>query len=129
MSKDYRSLLTQHLTTHWSDARIVEYDPDESGRLSEDFAGADNDLIILGDPLGEESGLAWLRQFQTIKNFPPVVILGDGEERKIVAAIKGGASDYLSRANLTHDLIVGICEAAIEASQVRGGSSLSLIHI
>ena len=49
MSKDYRSLLTHHLTTHWSDAKIVEYDPDESGRLSEEFAGADNDLIILGE--------------------------------------------------------------------------------
>jgi serine/threonine protein kinase len=128
MSKDYRSLLTHHLTTQWPDARIVEYDPDESGRLSEDFAGADNDLVILGDPLGEESGLAWLRQFKAIKRFPPVVILGDGEERNIVAAIKGGASDYLSRANLSHDLIVGICEAAIETSQVRGGSSPSLTN-
>jgi serine/threonine protein kinase len=126
-SKDYRSLLMHHLSSHWPDCKVTEYDPLASGRLHEDFSGAGNDLVVLGDPLGEESGLDWLRQFKSVKGFPPVIMLGDGTERNIVAAIKAGASDYISRENISHDSLIEICEAALDSAETGTDTSSSII--
>ena len=41
-----RKLLNQHLLTRWPEAVIRLYDPQESGRLPEDFSGAGNDLEV-----------------------------------------------------------------------------------
>ncbi|MBT8422858.1 MAG: response regulator, partial [Gammaproteobacteria bacterium] len=102
-SKDYRALIAHHIGARWRDAKVTEYDPAESGRFSENFSGANNDLVILGDPLGDQCGLDWLAQFRQTKGFPPVIVVGDGEERAIVRAMKLGAADYLSRSRLKHD--------------------------
>ncbi len=48
---DYRKLLSHHLTTNWPDAIVRLYDPEESGRLPADFAGAGNDVIFKGHAL------------------------------------------------------------------------------
>ena len=109
---NYRALLSQHVSTHWNAAKVTEYDPAEAGALSDDFAGAGNDLVLLGDPLGEHSGLEWLRGFKSIRNFPPFVVVADGDERAIVGAIKAGAFDYISRDRLKHDVLVGMLEDA-----------------
>lgn len=114
-SSEYRSLLSHHLTTRWPDAAVMEYDPVASGKLAPEFSGAGNDLIILGDPLGDDSGIAWLHCFMQVSSFPPVVVLGDGDERCIVAAIKAGAIDYISRSKLTHRSFIEICEAALDS--------------
>ena len=126
-SKDYRSLLAHHLQVHWPGCKVTEYDPADAGRLSDDFSGAGNDLVILGDPLGEESGLDWLHQFKAIKGFPPVIVLGDGVDRSIVAAIKSGASDYISRADVSHEALIEICEAALDSAESGVDSSSSTI--
>lgn len=115
-SPDYRALLAQHIGVRWSDARVTEYDPLRSGRVSDDFAGASYDLVVLGHPLGEDSGLEWLAQFRQVKGFPPVVMVGDGEERGIVQAIKLGAADYISRSRLTHANLIAVLEAVLDAS-------------
>ena len=65
-SSDYRSLVLHHLTTRWPNARVTEYDPELSGILPDSFAGAGNDLVILGERLGEQSGLDWMRRFATV---------------------------------------------------------------
>jgi serine/threonine protein kinase len=115
---DYRLLVSHHLTTRWPGAKITEYDPEVSGSLPESFSGAANDLVILGDPLGDQSSLDWLQRFMAIKGFPPVIVLGNGNERAIVAAIRCGAKDYISRDNLAHLTLIQICEAVLdEASQ------------
>jgi DNA-binding response OmpR family regulator len=115
---DYRLLVSHHLTTRWPGAKITEYDPEVSGSLPESFSGAANDLVILGDPLGDQSSLDWLQRFMAIKGFPPVIVLGNGNERAIVAAIRCGAKDYISRDNLAHATLIQICEAVLdEASQ------------
>jgi len=115
-SPEYRSLLSHHLTTRWPDAAIMEYDPVQSGRLAPEFSGAGNDLVILGDPLGEDNGLDWLRRFRMVRTFPPVIILGAGNERSIVEAIKAGATDYISRDKLNHKTFIEICESAVESA-------------
>ena len=120
---NYRSLVAHHLGARWSGSTITEYDPEDSGRLPESFTGAGNDLVVLGDPLGDESGLDWLRQFKAAKNFPPVVVLGDGDERNIVAAIKAGAFDYISRQSINHENLIAICEAAMDSAEAAQESS------
>jgi serine/threonine protein kinase len=117
--RDYRSLLTHHITTHWSGAKVTEYDPAQSGRPSDDFSGAGNDLVVLGDPLGESRAIDWLRQFRLRPDFPPVIVIGDGAERDIVAVMKAGAADYISRANLSHDTLIYILEDALAADENR----------
>ncbi len=114
---EFRSLLTHHLTTRWPDARVSEFDPVLSGRLPEDFSGAGNDLIMLGHPLGAESGLDWLPQFAAIAGFPPVIVLGGGSARDIVLAIKSGAEDYIIRGQLTHQILIDIVTAALDAGK------------
>jgi DNA-binding NarL/FixJ family response regulator len=123
MEQDYRSLLTHHITTHWPGAKITEYDPVQAGRPSEDFSGAGNDLVVLGDPLGEARAIEWLQQFCTQLDFPPVVVIGEGAERDIVAAMKAGAADYISRANLSHDALICIFEEALAATENRKEAS------
>lgn len=125
---DYRSLVAHHITAHWSGAKVTEYDPAESGRLSQGFAGAGNDLVILSLLLDGENAMDWLRQFRSIKEFPPVIVLGDADERAVVESIKAGASDYISYERLTHQHLVAVCEAALEESQAdaeRSSTSLT----
>ena len=62
---------------------VKDYDPVTSGSLADDFSGADYDLVILGHPLGDQSGLEWLGRFMRIRSFPPVIVLGDRNERAV----------------------------------------------
>lgn len=110
---DYRKLLSHHLTTHWPNAVVRLYDPKESGRLPADFSGAGNDAVLLGDSAGGEEALDWLHQFTRMPRFPPVIYIGNGDERQIVAAMKAGASDYISRERLNHRRLIDIVEAFI----------------
>jgi hypothetical protein len=109
---DYRSLLSHHVTTHWSDATVKEYDPVSSGRLPESFSGAGNDIILLGEPAGDADALEWLRQFCGKPGFPPVVLIGDGDERQIIEAIKIGATEYISQTRLNHQALIEVLETA-----------------
>ena len=110
---DYRRLLSHHVSTRWPDAVILEFDPRRSGRLPDGFSGAGHDLVLLGDPAGGVSALDWLRRFCQVPQFPPVLFMGSGDERQVVAAIKSGAEDYLARASLTHARLVEAMEQAL----------------
>lgn len=112
-SADYRALLSHHVTTRWPDAVVRDYDPVFSGRLPDSFSGAGNDLILLGHPAGGEDALDWLRQFRQISAFPPVVVIGNGEERHIVTAMKAGATEYLSKSRLNHAHLVEVLESVL----------------
>ena len=107
---DYRSLLSHHLQTHWPEVDIREYDPTESGRLPESFSGAGSNLVLLGHPAGGGDALDWLRQFRRVPRFPPIVFVGSGDERQIVAAMKAGAADYISKSRLSHRHLIDIIE-------------------
>jgi serine/threonine protein kinase len=112
-SAEYCALLGHHITTHWPDARVREYDPLHSGRLPDSFSGAGNDLVLLGHPAGGGDALDWLRQFRRVPIFPPVVVIGNGEERQIVEAMQAGAAEYLSKARLNHARLIDIAESLI----------------
>jgi serine/threonine protein kinase len=114
-SPDYRALLSHHVTTRWPDAVVRDYDPVFSGRLPDSFSGAGNDLVLLGDPAGGEDALDWLRQFRRRPKFPPVILIGSGEERQVVEAMKAGAAEYLSKSRLSHGRLISLMESVLEA--------------
>ena len=78
---DFRSLLSHHITTHWPDAIITEFDPIAAGYLPDEFSGAGNDIVLLGNELGERDGLDVLRQFLRTAGFPAVAFFGSKHDR------------------------------------------------
>ncbi len=112
-SAEYRALLGHHLTSHWPAAKVREFDSLSSGRLPEGFSGAGNDLVILGHPAAELDSLEWLRQFNNVPQFPPVLVVGTGEERHIIEAMRLGAAEYLSIGRLNHANLVELVSAVL----------------
>jgi serine/threonine protein kinase len=113
----FRSLLSHHLTTRWPEANISEFDPQQSGQLPDSFSGAGHDAILIGHPLGADSALDWLRRFSLSPKFPPVIVIGSGNARDIVAAIKAGAEDYIVREQMSHQLLIEVVAAALETNE------------
>lgn len=97
---DFRSLLSHHITTHWSDAVISAYDPITAGHLPTEFSGAGNDIILLGNSLGDRDGTAVLKQFVRTPAFPAIVYFGDQDEETKVAKL--GADGFFLRDNVRH---------------------------
>ncbi|MGI9291354.1 MAG: protein kinase domain-containing protein, partial [Gammaproteobacteria bacterium] len=114
--RDYRSLISHHITSHWPDAMVFEYNPSQSGHPGDSFNGSRNDVVILGDSSTSYNGLDWLREFSSQKGYPPVLFLGEPDERSIVRAIKAGAADYISRSNLSHESLVEVLEGILNGS-------------
>jgi len=103
------------VATRWPDAVIREYDPVLSGRLPEAFSGAGNDVILLGHPCGRGEVVDWVRQFRSLPRFPPIVVIGSGDERQVVAAVKAGADEYVGKPGLTNARLVEAIEEALKA--------------
>ena len=126
----FRKLLSHHLTTHWPKANVSEYDPIVSGHLPDEFSGAGNDIVLLGDELGNEyskkKGLQTLRKFLKTPGFPPVVYFStsDSSEEKTEAR-RLGADGFFARNNINHDALI-IALGRILVSQRRLSSTDSL---
>ena len=99
---EFRSLLVHHVTTYWPEARISEYDPVTSGHLPDEFSGAGNDIVLMGDGQGERDPLKTLRQFMKTPGFPPLIYLGSGDPDERAAAHRAGAAGYLERNRISH---------------------------
>jgi DNA-binding response OmpR family regulator len=110
---EYRRLLSYHVAAHWPEAIIREYDPLQSGRLPDAFSGAGNDVVLLGDTCGREDAIEWLRRFRAQPKFPPVIFIGNGDERQVVAAIKSGADEYVGKPRLNNSRLVEAIEEAL----------------
>jgi serine/threonine protein kinase/CheY-like chemotaxis protein len=115
---DFRRLVGHHVTARWPGALVQYYDPLVSGRLPAAFSGAGSDVVLLGHPAAQGDALDWVRQLRASPRFPPIVFLGSGDERQVVAAIKAGAEDYVGKPGLTHARLV----EAIERALLAGGS-------
>jgi predicted Ser/Thr protein kinase len=116
---EFRSLLMHHVTTHWPDAIISAYDPTEAGHLPEEFSGAGNDIILLGDNQGDRDALSTLKQFvKTLKQFvktpgfPAIVYIGsDGKAEPL----RIGADAFLDRDNVKHDRLIAAMSELLRA--------------
>jgi len=121
---EHRKLLAHHVAAHWADAQVKEYDPETAGRLPDEFSGAGNDIVLLGHPGRHGSTLEWVARFSNSPSFPPVVVLGDGDEAEIVAVIKAGAENYISWPSLNHRRLIDVLEQALaDPAQTDGTGS------
>jgi serine/threonine protein kinase len=100
---DFRALLMHHITTHWPDAIVTAYDPISAGHLPDEFSGAGNDVILLGDHQGDRDPLLTLKTFARTSAFPPIVYFGDGSKSEALAA---GASAFFERGNIRHNAFI-----------------------
>jgi len=120
---EFRSLIMHHVTTHWPDAIISAYDPTEAGYLPDEFSGAGNDIVLLGNAQGDRDGLAVLQQFCKTPGFPAVVYFGnrgDAEE-----ALKSGADAFFARDEVRHDaLTVKLGDVLVSRRRVASTGSL-----
>ena len=100
---DFRSLLMHHVTTHWPDAVISAYDPIAAGHLPNEFSGAGNDIILLGDAQGERDPLLTMQQFVKTPGFPAVIYFGDGNKAE---ALSAGAAAYFQKDDVRHNAFI-----------------------
>ena len=101
----FRSLLMHHVTTCWPDAVISAYDPTSAGHLPDEFSGAGNDLVLLGDYHGEDrDGIDALRRFADRRNFPPVVYFSSKDDEAAVSEFSPDA--YFRRDAIDHNQFI-----------------------
>jgi eukaryotic-like serine/threonine-protein kinase len=119
----FRALLGHHITTRWPDAAVRHVDPLTGRGPPDEHVVAEHDVILLGDPVGQADALLWLRQLHSGGAGPPVIFLGNGDERQIVAAVKAGAHDYVAKSGLSHRRLIEAVEGAVTASASIGDRS------
>lgn len=114
---EFRTLLKHHILLRWPAAQLSEHDPVANGPLPPDFKGEGLDLVLLDHQLGgPDTGLDYLRRFRKVPGFPPVIMLtATGNEELAVAAIKGGATDYIPKQHMTHERLAEAVQSAIES--------------
>ena len=112
----FRQLLAHHVTSHWPDATITEYDPADVGHLPDEFSGAGNDLLLIGNQHGEDrEGLDALRRFVGKQGMPPVVYFGSEEELQEIRKIRPDA--YFMRERFNHaSLMVRLSDLLLASS-------------
>ncbi len=101
----FRSLLMHHVTTCWDDAIISAYDPVAAGNLPEEFSGAGNDLILLGNEQGDRDPVRTLRQFKRIAGFPPIIYFGEGSDEERQALRRLSVEAFFERDRISHDAL------------------------
>lgn len=123
---EFRSLLMHHVTSHWPDAIISAYDPATAGHLPDEFSGAGNDIILLGNRHGEDrDGIDALKRFVAKENFPPIVYFGSEDDAE--AASKLSPDAHFSRSHIKHDsLIIGLNDVLQSRQLVSPTDSLSV---
>lgn len=121
---DFRSLLMHHVTAHWPDAIISAYDPTSAGHLPDEFSGAGNDIVLLGNNQGEDrEGIDTLRRYVQSPGFPALIYFGeDGEEK---AAVRAGVDAFIRRKEIRHDeLIIRLSDVLVARRRVASTGSL-----
>ncbi len=119
----FRRLLRHHVSTHWPDAIITDFDPIVSGHLPDEFSGAGNDVILLGSELGDRQGVDVIKRFKKQPGFPPVVYFGQKDEAGPV--LDRGADGCFLRQGFSHDaLIVRLSDILVARRRVSSTGSL-----
>ena len=102
---DFRTLLMHHVTTCWPDAVVSDYDPTIAGHLPEEFSGAGNDIVLLGDNQGNRSGIKTLKAYARKAEFPPIAYFCSSNAMK-QEAVAAGAQAVFLRNKVKHDELV-----------------------
>ncbi|MGI9223046.1 MAG: serine/threonine protein kinase [Woeseiaceae bacterium] len=120
---EFRSLLHHHLSTHWPDAEVSEFDPVANGHLPDEFSGAGNDVILLGNQLGDRDGIDVIKVFMKQPKFPALVYFGSRKETGVV--LDRGVDGYFLRDDVSHNaLIVRLSDILVARRRVSVTGSL-----
>jgi two-component system cell cycle sensor histidine kinase/response regulator CckA len=80
----------------------------------------EHDLCLLDYRLGERTGLELLRESQSFRHRPPIILLtGQGDQEIDIEAMKAGAADYLVKGRLSADGIERAIRYAIERKRAQ----------
>jgi two-component system, cell cycle sensor histidine kinase and response regulator CckA len=80
----------------------------------------EHDLCLLDYRLGERTGLELLRESQSFKSRPPIILLtGQGDQEIDLEAMKAGAADYLVKGRLSADSLERAIRYAIERKRAQ----------
>ncbi len=125
---EFRSLLRHHVTTHWPDAIISAYDPITAGQLPDEFSGAGNDIVLLGDELGKQGGLQTLQQFLRTPGFPPVVYFSGGDEKEEKPeGEKLGVDGFFARKKISHAALIVLLSRILVAQRPIASTDLLFV--
>ncbi len=117
-NEDYFHLIDDLLNALHDDA----YDVRWAGSYPEarDVVEANRfDAILIDHCLGPDEGVGLLEEFQASgQSAPLIVCTGQGDEELAALAIKRGARDYLTKRNLTGDVLRRSIAHAIEANEL-----------
>jgi diguanylate cyclase (GGDEF)-like protein len=77
------------------------------------------DCVFVSAKLDDGAGIDLVPAINRHRDRPgaATIVTGSGDDREIVAAMRGGAVDYLSKANLRPDLVRQAIEAGMRAAQ------------
>ena len=111
---DFRRLLARHVVTAFDSPSVAEYEPAARGRLPADFSGSAYDAVLLGDKVGREFGVDWLRDLSRRNGFPPIVyLMARPSPETEEVAIHAGAQACLSRDKVDHAVLIAALRAAL----------------
>jgi diguanylate cyclase (GGDEF)-like protein len=97
---------------------VVEHRPDYAGGLRSLLTG-DYALCLLDYNLGERNGLQLLREAKVQRCPTPVILLtGDSNEETDLAAMEGGAVDFLEKIDLTARMLERAVRYALKMAAV-----------
>ena len=129
-SRDFRALLRLYLSKHIDNPNIEEYDLENLGKPGPGFDWSAYDILFLDYQLDEEEdGLAWLKEFRSLENFPPTVILtAEGDEYVAVRAVKLGAADYINKKDISPKRLKELVKDAIEFGADTGSEGQAMMN-
>src|SRR5690606_17173940 len=112
---EYRRTLRYHIEVEWPHAVVVDHQPSSTGRGPRDVPVAGYDAVLLGHPIGDERGFAWLDGLAERSDCPPVLLFADpSDEWLAVDALKAGAASYFPKRKLQHRRLVAALRDAVE---------------
>ncbi len=129
-SRDFRVLLRLYLSKQLDNPNIEEYDLENLGKPGPGFDWSVYDILFLDYQLDqEEDGLAWLKEFRNLANFPPTVILtAEGDEYVAVRAVKLGAADYINKKDVSPKRLKELVKDAIEFGADTGSEGQAMMN-
>lgn len=112
---EFRRTLRYHIEVEWPHAVVVDHQPSSTGRGPRDVPVAGYDAVLLGHPIGDEQGFAWLDGLAERADCPPVLLFADpSDEWLAVDALKAGAASYFPKRKLLHRRLIAALREAVE---------------
>lgn len=120
-SREYMALVRRMLAREWPEIEVTEYDPEQQGEPSAEFDWSIYDVLILDYQLGSATtGLDWLARYRQAPGFPPTIMMtADGDEYVAARAIKGGAHDFIKKADLDEQRLYSLVRDALRERDAR----------